>query len=263
MSRNAAAVGALVLVGGLLWIVTAWPTPEDDRPDPLEPEAPVAQPSPEPAAVPAAPAIGTPPKQPERLAEKPPDPPVQPQPAAPQPPPYAREEDMFAKEQGPVAEYKHLYETEPRNSAANETESALRGAFVAADGAPDLFKSVLCRQTVCKLDLRWSNERMGAYIAGMTRVAASGFSATVAVAPGGPIGDDKVRPIEVYIKRKPTTSSEQSPPPQPAAAQAPALPAAPGQPSAAEPPPTAPVQPTAPPASSTPTTPTAPAPPAH
>jgi hypothetical protein len=225
MSRNAAAVGALVLVGGLLWVVTAWPTPEDDRPDPLEPEVPAEQASPQPAAVPV---IGTPPKAPEPAAEKPPEPPpAQPQPAQPMRQPHAPpDDDMFAKEQGPVAEYKHLYETEPRDSAANLTESEIRAAFSAADGAPDLFKSVLCRQTVCKLDLRWSNDRMGPYIAGITRAAAGGFSASVAVSPGGPMGDDKVRPIEVYIKRKPITNSELLPPPQPPAAQAPAAPAA-------------------------------------
>jgi hypothetical protein len=228
MSRNAAAVGALVLVGGLLWLVTAWPTPEDDRPDPLEPEAPAEQPSPQPAAVPAEPAIGTPPKAPEPVAEKPAAaPPAQPQPAQPMRQPHAPpDDDMFAKEQGPVAEYKQLYETEPRDSAANVTESEIRAAFSAADGAPDLFKSVLCRQTVCKLDLRWSNDRMGPYIAGITRAAAGGFSPTVAVSPGGPLGDDKVRPIEVYIKRKPITTTELLPPPQPSAAQALAAPAA-------------------------------------
>jgi hypothetical protein len=222
MSRNAAAVGALVLVGGLLWLVTAWPTPEDDRPDPLEPDA-----LPSAAAVqPAAPApveIGSPPQAPEPLvADKaaPPEPPAMRQPHTP-------ENDIFAKEQGPVADYKRLYETEPRDSNAHETESAIRAAFSNTDGSPDLFKSVLCRQTVCKIELRWSVERMGAYVAGITR-ATVGFMPSVAVAPGGPPGDDHVRPIDVYLKRKPLAA--EAPPSQPAAA---ALPSP--QPAAAEP----------------------------
>lgn len=224
MSRNAAAVGALVLVGGLLWIVTAWPTPEDDRPDPLEPEAPPEQPVQQPAAALAAPSIGTPPQQPQPVAEQPAPQPV------PMREPHAPADDMFAKDQGPVAEYKQLYESEPRDSAANETEAAIRAAFVASDGSPDLFKSVLCRQMLCKLDLRWSNDRKGAYVAGITRAVAGGFSPSVAVTPGGPLGDDNVRPIEVYIKRKPVSNTELPAPAQPSAAQAqigqPAQPAA-------------------------------------
>jgi hypothetical protein len=222
MSRNAVALGALVLVGGLLWLVTAWPTPEDDRPDPLEPEAPAAA-APQPVATPVPVIIGTPAKAPEPVAEQAPkvEPPKMRQPHVP-------EDDMFAKDQGPVAEYKQLYETEPRDSAAHETESAIRAAFTATDGAPDLFKSVLCRQTVCKVELRWSVDRLGAYVAGITR-AAVGFNPTVGVTPGGPMGEDHVRPIDVYLKRKPEpTTAEGAPPPQPSAAQPP--PAEPAQP---------------------------------
>lgn len=234
MSRNAAAVGALVLVGGLMWLVTAWPTPEDDRPDPLEPEAlPPTAAVPEPEATPV-PVVGSPPKAPPPVAAKVSE--------AEQPKlrqPHVPDDDMFAKDQGPVAEYKQLYESEPRDSVAHETESAIRAAFAPTDGAPDLFKSVLCRQTVCKIELRWSVDRVGAYVAGITRATVE-FSTSVAVTPAGPLGDDHVRPIEVYLKRKPQPAiAEAAPPPQPSAAHPqPAQPAAaePAEPARAEPP---------------------------
>jgi hypothetical protein len=229
MSRNAAAVGALVLVGGLLWLVTAWPTPEDDRPDPLE-----AEPLPPAAAAPQAeetpaPVIGAPPKAPEPVAAREPqaEPPKMRQPHVP-------DDDMFAKDQGPVAEYKQLYETEPRDSVAHDTESAIRAAFTAADGAPDLFKSVLCRQTVCKVELRWSVDRLGAYVAGITR-ATVGFNPTVAVTPGGPLGEDHVRPIDVYLKRKPQPTIAEATAPQPSAAQPSAAQPQPVQPQPVQP----------------------------
>lgn len=213
MSRNAAAVGALVLVGALLWLVTAWPTP----PDKPEPAAPEPQPgpalAPEPPVPPEPPVLAPAPKAEEPVAQQPPEAPPQP---PPMPAPHTPPDDMFAREQGPVTEYKAIYDREPRNSNANETEAQIRAAFAPQDGAPDLFRSVICRRTVCKLELDWTNQRLGAYVAGITRATQAGFGTSVAVAPAGPVDEAKVRPISVYIKRvQPSAAPSQAATAQP------------------------------------------------
>jgi hypothetical protein len=238
MSRNGAALGALVLVGGLLWLVTAWPTADDDRAEPSEPDPeppPAAAPAaPEPAAQLAPPVIGTPVKAPEPAPPPPPEP-------APAPPPENKiqprvpSEDMFAKDQGPVAEYKALYDKEPRDSAAHQYENRISGSFWPGDGAPDLFKSVICRTTICKIELRWKPDRIGPYVAGLTRAAVH-FKDQVAVASAAPVADDKERVIDVYIKRKPITDTEVPPMLQPPDKDKDPSAAAQPQPGAAEPP---------------------------
>jgi hypothetical protein len=239
MSRNGAALGALVLVGGLLWLVTAWPTADDGaEPSEPEPEAPPPAAAPQPEPAPAAqlppPVIGTPPKAPE-----PAPPPAAPQPAPAPPPenkiqPRVPQEDMFATDQGPVAEYKALYDKEPRDSAAHQYENRISSSFWPGDGAPDLFKSVICRTTICKIELRWKADRIGPYVAGLTRAAVH-FKDQVAVAAAPPAQDDKERVIDVYIKRKPITDTELPPMmQQPGAAEPPAQNAPPDKPEKAE-----------------------------
>src|SRR5262245_38123526 len=123
MSRNVAALCAFVLVGGLLWLVTAWPSPKEDlvllpptaaEPEPLRAEpAPAPQPAPAPAA-PAAP----PPAAPQNVVE--PLKPVPPEPG--QPPPVLKAPpglpEQITGDQGPVAEYRALFQSEPRDSDA-------------------------------------------------------------------------------------------------------------------------------------------------
>jgi type IV secretory pathway VirB10-like protein len=208
MSRNLLAFAGVLLVGALLWMVSAWPASrDDDSAQPIADEAPApapappAAPEPEPPAEPAEPPLAAkPPAAPE--APQPPQPPQE------QPPPPEPEvpTDMFLEDQGPVAELKHVYESEPRDSAASAVESVVRAAFAHPDGAPDLFRSVICRQTVCKIDMRWAPDRMGAYVAGMTR-ASLDFAPEFAVSPAGPAGSDQTRPIVVYLKRKPPTAA--------------------------------------------------------
>jgi hypothetical protein len=210
MSRNAGAVGALVLTGGLLWLVTAWPTEEDhDRSEVAVDEAPAPPPA---AAVPVPVVPATP--------AAPPAPPPAPAPAplapdAPEPPPLVQprvpKDDIFDREQGPVAELKKAYESEPRDSAASEIESKIREAFDHPDGSPDLFKSVLCRESVCKLELRWATGRLGAYVAGITRAMVHA-KAPLGVSPTGLDSGDSTKIIEVYVTRKPPNE------PSPAAA---------------------------------------------
>ena len=256
MSRNALAVGAIVLVGALLWTVIAWPAPGDDaalEPLSFEEPAPTATAPPPAAAAPVAPA-----EEPAAV------PPLQAAPATVEPPPLPAAEqaapeqaDMFAVVQGPADEYRRSYESEPRDSAASDVEATIRAAFShPGDDAPGMFKSVLCRQTICRIELNYSEERMGAYVAGMTRATAA-MDSNIAVAPLGPMRD-AVRPIEVFIKRQSKEPAARVAEPPPAApgqpAEAPAQAAeAPGQAAegparAAEAPGAAPGQPEAPPA---------------
>jgi hypothetical protein len=203
MSRNALAFGGVLLVGALLWMVTAWPARQDDDSADVIPDEPAAPQAPPPPAA-----------EPKPQAEPPAPPPAAPPPAAPatpqpqeQPAPAEPDDtDMFREAQGPVAERKRTYESEPRDSAATEAESVVRKAFQHPDGAPDLFKSVLCRQTVCKIELRWTPDRLGAYVAGMTRASVD-FEPEIAVSPAGPPGPDQTKPIEVYLKRKPPSAA--------------------------------------------------------
>jgi hypothetical protein len=208
MSRNAFAALGVVLVGALLWMVMAWPAhQEDDSAEPIA-QAPAPPPPPPPPAAepedPAEPAEPPPPAAPAPATAEAPQAKASEPPA--EAPAAALPTDMFLEDQGPVAERKREYESEPRDSAANEVESIVRSSFAHPDGAPDLFKSVLCRQTVCKVELRWSQDRLGAYVAGVTRAVVN-FDPEVAVSPAGPASADQTRPIEVYLKRRPPAAT--------------------------------------------------------
>jgi hypothetical protein len=204
MSRNTAALGAVVVVGVLLWLVMAWHAPKDDlpvelgqeaAPSPPAPQPPAAAPEPEPEPVPA-------PAPAPRLAEPVADEPDPDEPQPPTPPAPRMLEEQIKGDQGPVAEYRARYQSEPRDSEAPAVESNLRAAFAASDKAGELIKSITCRETICKIEMRWSMERMRPYIAGLTR-SQPGFKLPVAVSPVGPKDSNGVRPIEVYLKRKP------------------------------------------------------------
>ena len=199
MSRNLVTLGAFLLVAGLLWVVTEWPASKEEA-------APLA--AAEPASVVEPPAAPPPPAAAPPAAYEPapaPEPEPEPAPA----PPAARVEvkprqlpDQIQGDQGPVAEYRAQFQSEPRNSSAIEVESALRGAFQPADGAPDLIKSVLCRQTICRIEMRWSQERMRAYVVGFTRLNKR-IQIPVALSPVGPKPRDGVQLVEVFMKLKP------------------------------------------------------------
>ncbi|HKU37680.1 MAG TPA: hypothetical protein VJR89_06020 [Polyangiales bacterium] len=206
MSRNLAALVAFVLVGGLLWLVTAWPSSSD--PEPVLPPPTAAESEPEPAPAPAlAPATPAPPPaaQPAQTVS------VEPlQPAAPQPgqPPAALKTppglgEQITGDQGPVAEYRALFQSEPRDSDAAEIEGKLRGSFLDSDGAPDLIKSVICKRTVCRLEMRWSMERMRPYAAGLNR-ANQLVELQKALSPVSAADSQGIRLVEVYLKRRAT-----------------------------------------------------------
>jgi hypothetical protein len=116
--------------------------------------------------------------------------------------------DMIQGDQGPVEEYRRQFESEPRSSASAEVESRLRSAFPAGDGAPDMFKSVLCRETICRVELRWSPDRRKAWMVGVSRMgrhpyADLRFLPTMALSPVSEARPGATRVVEVYLKKKP------------------------------------------------------------
>jgi hypothetical protein len=206
MSRNVAAL-ALLIVGSVLWFLLVWPTAEEEEELVIGP--PVPQPAPavaQPMAAPS-PAVEAEPTEPEPLAEATPEEPA-PEAAAPK----AEPRDLIEGDQGPVAEYRRAHESERRDSAATDIERHIRAAFPDSGGAPGLFKSVLCRETVCKVEIRWAADRVQPYVAAMKRIGVGdygkaqqgpGFAAPLALSPIGPKDADGVRLVELYLKRKP------------------------------------------------------------
>jgi hypothetical protein len=105
------------------------------------------------------------------------------------------------KREGPVDELKALFASEPRDSAAPPFESRIEAAF-RHEGVPDaLFKSVLCRQSVCKIELRWAPERSMGYMIGMTLVSADFDKAPPAIDPVGEPAADGTLIVHVYWPR--------------------------------------------------------------
>jgi pyruvate/2-oxoglutarate dehydrogenase complex dihydrolipoamide acyltransferase (E2) component len=196
MSRNVVALGAFLLVGALLWLVTEWPAARDEVSAPVAVDVPApaapAPPPPPAAESPTPTAVAAP----EPAAEEPAEP------AAAAPPAQVRAlPELIPGDQGPVAEYRKLFESEPRDSSANQIESDLRAAFPASDGAPDLIKSVLCRQTLCRIEMRWSQDRARAYIVGFSRLQKK-IQIPVALSPVGAKNPDGGQLVEVYMKLK-------------------------------------------------------------
>jgi hypothetical protein len=198
MSRNVAALGAVLIVGVLLWLVMAWHAPTEEAPVALQ-EEDALESAPQPSAA----------KQPEpSLAPAPvakasdPEPAEEPEPEAPPPARRGDPGEYIQGDQGPVAEYRAQYESERRDSGASAVESKVRAAFPQTGDAPDLVRSIACRETICKLELRWSNARVRSWIKGVTRFQ-DGFVFPVAMSPVGEKDRDGVRRVEVFLKRKP------------------------------------------------------------
>jgi hypothetical protein len=199
MSRNIAALGAMFVVGCLLWVVIGWHAPTDEGPvalqrDRNEPEqpAPIAlQPT---AANPTEPA-----PVPDPVAEettKPQEDPPTTKTDEPRGFNYEIKGDI-----GPVAEYRALFESQPRDSAATDVELMLQKAFEQSSAPRDLITSIACRETICKLEMRWSMERVRPYVASVAQVKGR-FRLPVALTPVGPPDADGIRPVEVYLQRR-------------------------------------------------------------
>lgn len=200
MSRKLLALGVFV-VGVSFWLAIGT-GPSEEPSAAVEANEPVAR-----AAAPnaAPPAAATEPAPTPSATPEEPEPEQPAEPAAPQEPETnpRKLDELIKGDQGPVAEYRALFDSEPRESNAPAIESEIRAAFPDSDGAPDMVRSILCHKTMCKLEIRWSMERMRPYIAGLTRAKAS-FQYPLAVSPVGPVDKDGTRPVEVYLKRRPT-----------------------------------------------------------
>jgi hypothetical protein len=167
-------VAAVVVVGlVLIWSLVSWQPidsgqeadsqlpvadPAPTEPNPFEPAAPTPPkaapvPAPDPAPAPAAPApTAETPTVPETATSNG---------TAPWPVP---------EKGGPVAEYKNQFEGEPIDSHAVAAESAIQTGFAGPAVHPALLESVLCHTLVCRVRMRWTQERAVGFMGGLMHV---------------------------------------------------------------------------------------------
>ena len=118
---------------------------------------------------------------------------------------------------GPVEELARRFENEPRASASAEPEARIREAFRTQGVASDVLAGVLCRESVCKLDLRWSRKGAMAYMGALMKLDGSFNLKGMAVAPGDRTADADRYPVEVYVEPQaaPAAPSGERAQPQP------------------------------------------------
>ena len=212
MIGKLAAIGALVIAVGL-WLVLAWPASQSDTPESALAEgsaSPAPTIAPPPAAEAAQLAAPSAPAEPASPAGE-----ATPQPLAAAAPTVAA--DPISTDKGPVAEYRERFESEPRDRIAPEYEKHIAGAFAASSAAPGLLKSVVCRETICKVELRWNREHQRPYMQAITRMGVGGlhgnaepskytYHPSIALSPIGDPNPDGVRLVELYVKRAPPSN---------------------------------------------------------
>jgi hypothetical protein len=169
-----------------------------DEPMPVEPSSPppvaspqAANPEPQP---PAPPATAEAKRDDRATPASPSRAPVTAEPQqelVPIPPPEAS---------GPVAELKHAFETEPRDSAAQAPESRIESEFKRSDVPAGLLKSVLCRKSVCKVETLWTPERAVGFMGAFMRLSPE-FAPNLAIDPHGPVAPNEELSIDVYLPR--------------------------------------------------------------
>lgn len=192
---------SLSLAAGLLvWMIASWPVEpeqfEDSAAAATTAELPPAPPPPAPSAYAPPPAAA--PEEPS--AEAPPETPPPPPAAEPALSAEAQADQLFIRENGPLAEYKAQFAHEPRDSAANDAELFVRGAFEAKDGPRPVFRAVLCRETICKIETRIAVDSLGAYVAAMTRMVHGEFDSKLATERTSLVEGGEVA-VTVYAKR--------------------------------------------------------------
>jgi hypothetical protein len=102
---------------------------------------------------------------------------------------------------GPIAELKASFAKEPRDSAAASVETTVESVFRQPGMPAQLFQHVLCRQTICKLELRWAKDRSAGYMAGMMRTFGS-MGQEIAIEPLGVPDQAGEQAIDVYVQRR-------------------------------------------------------------
>jgi hypothetical protein len=206
LRRLALPIVATLCLIAIWWVATAPVTPtaaetpaleqHDDRPQPQpQPTRPAptiatAKPAPAPEPIPSDP-------EPVRTPEAPSSNPT-PEPARAQPqvaPP------VLLTPEGPVAELQQQFESETRASSAHTLEKRIEQVFDQPSVSPQLLESVTCRQTVCKVEVGWSQQRMKDYM-----VALSGllpvFNPRIAVSPVTSPDAEGIYAVTVYVSPK-------------------------------------------------------------
>jgi hypothetical protein len=178
---------ALLSLAAVWWMASV---PREDLADnkPTEPQLPAAE---APAKV-TAPASAQPVHEPSPAASAP----AQAQPTQPE-----REQQLLVPRQGPVAELERKFEAESRPSAARELEATIETTFRRPPLDPQLLHAVTCRQSICKLELRWSKERMDDYMIAITQLLPS-FEDAVGVSPAADQPEDGQFDVTVYLQRR-------------------------------------------------------------
>jgi hypothetical protein len=108
--------------------------------NPADPARPASQPAPAPAAPPHPPAAA--PNAPRPAAEQAPIPP---------------------DTRGFVDALQARFDADPRDANASQTETDIRKLYRAPRMPDGILRSVVCRQSVCRLDLHWSADNDEAY----------------------------------------------------------------------------------------------------
>jgi type IV secretory pathway VirB10-like protein len=199
MLRRSLLLAALVLVGVVLWSLALDQRPVSDEPAPIAASAPAA-PEMQPVASPEV--ERTQPRPPADEQESEPA-----EPAAPQAPPTAQQppEDTSPlpppKQSGPVAKMQQAFAEQPRDSAAHDPESRIESEFRRTDIAPGTLKSVLCRASVCKVEVLWTPERAMSFMAAFTRLSAD-FDPGIAIDPHSMTGTPPQLQVDVYLPRR-------------------------------------------------------------
>jgi hypothetical protein len=195
MNRTSLTLAALLAGALLLWAIVIWPPSKPSLAKSSVETSAVEAPAVQPATAPV-PAKHEPP-----IAQAPAPPEAPPEKSAPpvtEPP----SEDPFAAAQGPVDEYRDRFQNEARDAAAKDAENQVRAAFEPEPGQPNQFRTVLCRQTLCRVMISPSPDQGSDYSAAISRMSHD-FESTFAALPVAQADPSKPRMIELYLQRKP------------------------------------------------------------
>jgi hypothetical protein len=198
MPRTGLIVAVLLFVLGVLWWLAM---PSANAPlastgeQEVEPDEPAL---PEPVAP-------SPPKEPAATpkpvsAEGPPEPKAAPEPQPAEQPPPLEAPIPPPEPSGPIDELKQRFRSEPRDASGEAAEAVVRKAFSDKEVDRGLLKSVLCRRSICRLEINWSSPRHMGYVIAMTRLA-SEFRGNLAISPVDPPTTDRPMLVEVYWPR--------------------------------------------------------------
>jgi hypothetical protein len=121
-----------------------------------------------------------------------------------QPTGAAVQDAPLPKAQGPVAELKTAFDSEPRDALwAADAESKIATFFSGEDMPETLLDKSACQKTVCRVDLTWSQENAAPYLDAVEELHKA-FGTDYAIAPQAPAdkeGEDALA-IHVYVMRK-------------------------------------------------------------